>query len=66
MANPNVEKLVKLMGNDQRKVVEALVQAGFDTPRKIRGATDQELSAIPTVGGATVTHLREQWPKKGQ
>lgn len=37
----------------------AIWQAGFDTPDKIREADDEELLAIPGVGRATLSRIRE-------
>ena len=42
------------------KLVPALLAAGFDTPRKIKAASDSQLRAIPGIGTATVKTIRER------
>lgn len=37
----------------------ALATAGFDSPEKIRSATDEQLDAVPGIGTATIERLRE-------
>jgi len=44
------------------ELVERLVAAGFDTPRKIKAAKDADLKAIKGIGAATVAALRVQLP----
>jgi hypothetical protein len=38
---------------------DALVAAGFSTPDDIKGATDEQLLAVPGIGPETVKRLRE-------
>jgi len=40
-------------------LIEQLVSAGFDSPRKIKAASDAELKAIRGIGAASVALLRE-------
>lgn len=37
-----------------------LYEAGFQTPRDLRRASDKELEAIPGIGKATVQSLRKK------
>jgi len=39
-------------------VIERLVAAGLDTPRKIKAAKDADLKAIKGIGDATVAAVR--------
>ncbi len=39
--------------------VEALRDAGFDTPEALRNASDEELDAVPDIGPATIRKIRE-------
>lgn len=41
-----------------------LVKAGYDTPTKIRKATNAELEAINGIGKTTVTSLRKVCPRR--
>jgi len=45
-------------------VAEALVEAGFDSPSKIRSATDKALKALPGIGTAAVKKLRGRFPRQ--
>jgi len=45
------------------ETAEALVNAGFDTPRKIKAATNKDLEAVKGIGAATVAGLRQTMPK---
>jgi len=56
MADARVEKLAKVIGN--RPAAEILVAAGFDTPRKIKRATDQQMLDLEVT--EAVTRLRPQ------
>ena len=40
-------------------LIEQLVVDGFDSPRKIKAASDSELKAVRGVGDASVAALRE-------
>ena len=40
-------------------LIEQLVVDGFDSPRKIKAASDAELKAVRGVGDASVAALRE-------
>ena len=57
-----VEKLAHL-GVDKVDA-ERLVNAGLDTPRKIKAATDKELEALPGIGKAKRAELRERFPHR--
>ena len=57
-----VQKLQRL-GLEQADAA-ALVQAGFDTPAKIKAATDKKLEAVPGVGKAKRAKLRERFPHR--
>jgi len=61
MKNRHVAKMIKKVGDV--KIAEALVEAGFDTPRKIKAANNGDLMAIPGIGQATVNALRVRMPK---
>jgi hypothetical protein len=39
--------------------VQALRDAGFDTPEAIRNASDEELDDVPDIGPATIRKIRE-------
>ena len=56
-------KLAHKLG--MKKLAGALVEAGLDTPAKIKGATDAQIKAIPGVGPATVKKIRQAFPKQG-
>ena len=38
-----------------------LLEAGFDTPRKIKKATKNELKALKKMTGAKVDKLKKRW-----
>jgi len=60
--NARVQKLaVKLR---DRGLAAVLVDAGLDTPAKIRRATNGELEAIPGVGNITLERIRARVPRK--
>ncbi len=40
-------------------VAEALVEAGYNTPAKIRKASDKKLKAVKGIGQATVQSVRK-------
>ena len=42
-----------------RVLIEQLVVGGFDSPRKIKAASDNELKAVRGIGAASVAALRE-------
>ena len=52
-----LKRLVKGFGLPQG-VAEKLVEAGHDTPRKIKAVSDSALRLIPGVGKATVDSIR--------
>ena len=55
-----VRKL-QLKGIDLRDA-QALVAAGFATPRDIKAASDRELRAVEGVGPAKLKQIRERFP----
>ncbi len=57
-----VEKLARL--SVDRADAERLVNAGLDTPRKIKAATDKQLEAVPGIGKAKRAELRERFPHR--
>ena len=57
----HVAKLMKKVGD--AKIAEALVGAGFTTPKKIKAANNGDLMKVPGVGQATVNALRVRMPK---
>ena len=59
-----VAKMMSKIGDV--KVAEALVAAGFDTPRKIKAANNGDLMKVPGIGQATVNALRVRMPKVGK
>jgi len=61
MPDARVDKMIGKGVPEQ--VAEALVKAGFDTPRKIKAASDKDLEAIKGIGPATVAGLRDSLPK---
>ena len=46
-----------------RELAQKLVDAGFDTPAKIKRASDKALKAIPGLGDKTLEGIRERCPK---
>ena len=52
-----IERRIK--GCIARVLIEQLVSAGFDSPRKIKAASDAELKAVRGIGAASVVSLRE-------
>ena len=61
MPDARVDKMISKGVPDA--VAEALVNAGIDTPRKIKAATNKDLEAVKGIGAATVAGLRETMPK---
>ena len=58
-----VQKLAVKFGGDL-DLAEMLVQAGLDTPAKIKKATDKTITAIPDIGEATLKQIRAKVPKR--
>jgi len=58
-----VLKLATKLGGD-RGLAAVLVDAGYDTPAKVRKATNKKLEAIPGVGSATLERIRAKVPRK--
>lgn len=50
-----------LSGPESSELPKEVVAAGYDTPEKVRAATDEDLLAIDGVGKATVRKLREEF-----
>jgi DNA integrity scanning protein DisA with diadenylate cyclase activity len=44
-------------------VAEMLVEAGLDTPRKIKAANDKDIEAIKGIGKAKKDKIRQRIPK---
>ena len=42
------------------KLVPTLLAAGFDTPRKIKAASDSQLRALPGIGDVKIQAMRER------
>ena len=55
-----VQKLSHFVDKD---VAQALVEAGLDTPRKIKAADDKDIEAIKGIGPATRAQVRARIPK---
>ena len=55
--NEYVRRLKKVFGVSTMQA-RALVEAGFDMPRKIKAASDQELLDVRTIGEAALAQLR--------
>jgi len=49
---------------DDEDLALELVAAGFDSPAKVKAATDKELEGIPGIGKATVKRIRERFPAR--
>lgn len=49
----------RIRGCVARGLIEQLVVDGFDSPRKIKAASDSELKAVRGIGDASVALLRE-------
>lgn len=61
MKDRRVSKLMKKVGNVA--IAEALVEAGFDSPKKIKAANNGDLMKVKGVGQATLNALRVRMPK---
>ena len=59
--NPSAMRLAKKFGVGM-EVAEVLVAAGYDCPRKVRDASDADLSKV--VGESDLAKLRAQWKAK--
>jgi hypothetical protein len=57
--NARTIKLAKASG-ESLQVAESLVEAGIDTPKKVKDASDQELTAA--VGESAQSRLRDKYP----
>jgi hypothetical protein len=55
-----MNKLTVQLGD--RDLAALLVEAGLDTPRKIKAATDKQLIAIPGIGPAKKAKIRARFP----
>jgi len=56
-----VAKMMKKVGDVT--IAEALVEAGFSTPKKIKAANNGDLMKVKGVGQATLNALRVRMPK---
>jgi hypothetical protein len=54
-----------LDGHGSEPDIIALVEAGYDTPRKIKAATDEQLLAVPGIGAGKLAALRQRCPFSG-
>jgi len=61
MRDRRVAKLVKKVGDVT--IAEALVEAGFSTPKKIKAANNGDLMKVKGVGQATLNALRVRMPR---
>jgi len=60
--DPRTEKLAIKVRD--ANIALLLVQAGYDSPAKIRAASDKDLKAVPGVGQVGVKRIREKLPKR--
>ena len=51
-----------LDGHGSESDIIALVDAGFDTPRRIKSASDEQLLAVPGIGQGKLAAIRERCP----
>jgi hypothetical protein len=56
---------LKLRGDLSVEDVQALVEAGYGTPRKIKAATDDELTRVRGIGRGKLDKLRAKMPRRG-
>lgn len=63
MEDPRAKRLSRL-GLDA-SVAGLLVVAGFDTPRKIKAATNKELESVKGIGKSARTIIKKRFPKAG-
>jgi len=61
MKDRRVAKMMKKVGDVT--IAEALVEAGFSTPKKIKAANNGDLMKVKGVGQATLNALRVRMPK---
>ena len=57
-----VQKLAMKLGD--RALAAKLVQAGLDTPRKIKAATDKELEGVEGIGKSARETIRGRFPQQ--
>ena len=57
---------MKLRGVVSDDDVGELVKAGFDTPRKIKAATDDDLKKVRGIGQAKLDKIRGRMPRRGE
>ncbi|MGP3918276.1 hypothetical protein [Nonomuraea sp. 10N515B] len=65
MTQPPNTELLALIGTERpamwtRRLLRALVQAGYDTPEQVAAASDEELLAVHDIGAASVAYLRDR------
>ena len=60
-----VKLQAKLRGAVSAEDVQALVDAGYDTPRKIKAATDNELKQVKGIGQGKLDRIRTRMPRRG-
>lgn len=56
-------RVKRLARKIERQIAEKLVAAGFDSPKKIKAARDMDLAAIDGIGRATISAIREHFPR---
>ena len=61
MRDRRVAKMMKKVGDVT--IAEALVAAGFGSPKKIKAANNGDLMKVKGVGQATLNALRVRMPK---
>ena len=64
MVDARAQRIARRMrGAVPMDVIERLVAAGLDSPRKIKAADDKAIEAIKGIGKATKDKIREHIPK---
>lgn len=61
--NQRIKKLERFFdGGGAETAIEALVEAGYSTPKLIKAATDEQLLAVSGIGPAKLAAIRERCP----
>ena len=61
MDGGSIRKLTLFLGHQQ--AATALVAGGYNTPRRVKDATDEELLALRGIGEATLAIIRVKCPE---